>query len=76
VYTVVKDHSRPYTLDHGNAGDTFLELQDRTLGDKARIGGLGKLNGQSLWFIGQQKDTILNAAVWNFGMAKSEGYRK
>ena len=51
--------NRPYTLDYINAicGDTFLELfGDRGFkDDKAMIGGLGKIDGQSFMIIGQQK---------------------
>ena len=51
--------NRPYTLDHINAlcGDTFLELHgDRGFkDDKAMVGGLGKIAGQSFMIIGQQK---------------------
>ena len=55
--------NRPYTLEHiTNLTDgTFLELfGDRNFkDDKAMIGGLGKINGQSFMIIGQQKGLIL-----------------
>lgn len=73
--------SRPYTLDHvrGLCGDTFLELHgDRGFkDDKAMIGGLGKIGGQSFMIIGQQKGYNTKTRQYrNFGMANPEGYRK
>ncbi|KDN55931.1 acetyl-CoA carboxylase carboxyltransferase subunit alpha [Flavobacterium seoulense] len=73
--------SRPYTLDHvrGLCGETFLELHgDRSFkDDKAMIGGLGKIGGQSFMIIGQQKGYNTKTRQYrNFGMANPEGYRK
>jgi len=73
--------SRPYTMDHVRAltGDTFLELfGDRGFkDDKAMIGGLGKIGGQSFMIIGQQKGFNTKTRQFrNFGMANPEGYRK
>lgn len=73
--------NRPYTLDYINAicGDSFLELHgDRNVkDDKAMIGGLGKIDGQSFMFIGQQKGYNTKTRQYrNFGMANPEGYRK
>src|SRR6187399_366897 len=73
--------SRPYTLDHikGICGDTFLELHgDRGFkDDKAMIGGLGKIGGQSFMIVGQQKGFNTKTRQYrNFGMANPEGYRK
>ncbi len=73
--------NRPYTLDHIHAlcGDTFLELHgDRGFkDDKAMIGGLGKIDGQSFMIIGQQKGYNTKTRQYrNFGMANPEGYRK
>jgi acetyl-CoA carboxylase carboxyl transferase subunit alpha len=73
--------SRPYTLDHVRAlcGDTFLELHgDRGFADdKAMIGGLGKIGGQSFMIVGQQKGYNTKTRQYrNFGMANPEGYRK
>ena len=73
--------SRPYTLDHirGLCGDTFLFLYcDRGFkDDKAMIGGLGKIGGQSFMIVGQQKGTNTKTRQYrNFGMANPEGYRK
>src|SRR6056300_1154973 len=73
--------SRPFTLDYIRAlcGDSFLELHgDRNvLDDKAMIGGLGKIAGQSYMIIGQQKGYNTKTRQYrNFGMANPEGYRK
>lgn len=73
--------NRPYTLEHiTNLTDgTFLELfGDRSFkDDKAMIGGLGKINGQSFMIIGQQKGINTKMRqLRNFGMANPEGYRK
>lgn len=72
---------RPYTLDYIRAicGNTWLELHgDRGVrDDKAMIGGLGKVNGQSYMFIGQQKGFNTKTRQYrNFGMSNPEGYRK
>jgi len=73
--------SRPYTMDHVRAltGDTFLELfGDRGFkDDKAMIGGLGKIGGQSFMIVGQQKGFNTKTRQYrNFGMPNPEGYRK
>jgi acetyl-CoA carboxylase carboxyl transferase subunit alpha len=73
--------NRPYTLDYVRAlcDGTFLELHgDRTVGDdKAMIGGLGKIGGQSYMIIGQQKGYNTKTRQYrNFGMANPECYRK
>ncbi len=73
--------NRPYTMDHIRAlcGDTFLELfGDRGFkDDKAMVGGLGKIGGQSFMIVGQQKGYNTKTRQFrNFGMANPEGYRK
>ncbi len=72
--------NRPYALDYiYNMTDDFIELHgDRTVADdKAMIGGLGTLDGQSVMFIGQQKGrNTKQRQMRNFGMANPEGYRK
>ena len=73
--------NRPYTLEYiqNLCGDTFLELfGDRNFkDDKAMIGGLGKIDGQSYMIIGQQKGINTKMRQYrNFGMANPEGYRK
>ncbi|MGB3465210.1 MAG: acetyl-CoA carboxylase carboxyltransferase subunit alpha, partial [Cyclobacteriaceae bacterium] len=45
--------------------------------DKAMVGGLGSIDGQTVMFIGQQKGrNTKQRQVRNFGMANPEGYRK
>ncbi|WP_116789274.1 acetyl-CoA carboxylase carboxyltransferase subunit alpha [Flavobacterium psychrotrophum] len=73
--------SRPYTMDYikALAGDTWLELfGDRSFkDDKAMVGGLAKIDGQSFMIIGQQKGFNTKTRQYrNFGMANPEGYRK
>ena len=71
---------RPYTLDYIYEITTdFIELfGDRTVGDdKAMIGGLGSIDGQTFMMIGQQKGrNTKQRQMRNFGMANPEGYRK
>jgi acetyl-CoA carboxylase carboxyl transferase subunit alpha len=71
---------RPYTLDYIYEITTdFIELfGDRNVGDdKAMIGGLGTVEGQTFMFIGQQKGrNTKQRQMRNFGMANPEGYRK
>lgn len=73
--------SRPYTMDHINAlsKGTFLEMfGDRSFkDDKAMVGGLAKIGGQSFMVVGQQKGFNTKTRQYrNFGMANPEGYRK
>ena len=71
---------RPYTLDYIYEITTdFVEIHgDRTVGDdKAMIGGLGSIDGQTFMMIGQQKGrNTKQRQMRNFGMANPEGYRK
>jgi len=71
---------RPYTLDYiHHLCDDFIELHgDRSFkDDKAMIGGLGSMDGQTFMFIGQQKGrNTKQRQMRNFGMANPEGYRK
>ncbi|MCY4160465.1 MAG: acetyl-CoA carboxylase carboxyltransferase subunit alpha [Flavobacteriaceae bacterium] len=73
--------NRPYTLDYIKAlcGSTFLELHgDRNIADdKAMVGGIGKISGQSFMIIGTQKGYDTQSRQYrNFGMANPQGYRK
>jgi acetyl-CoA carboxylase carboxyl transferase subunit alpha len=78
---VSRHPERPYTLSYIDAitdGD-FIELHgDRTVkDDKAMVGGLGSINGQSVMLIGQQKGINTKMRQYrNFGMPNPEGYRK
>ncbi len=71
---------RPYTLDYIYEITTdFIELHgDRTVADdKAMVGGLGTIDGQTFMLIGQQKGrNTKQRQMRNFGMANPEGYRK
>lgn len=71
---------RPYTFDYiYEITDDFVELHgDRAVkDDKAMVGGLGSIDGQSVMFIGQQKGrNTKQRQVRNFGMANPDGYRK
>jgi len=71
---------RPYTLNYiHRICDEFTELHgDRAFGDdKAMVGGWGKIDGESIMFIGQQKGHNAKTRQYrNFGMANPEGYRK
>lgn len=71
---------RPYTLDYINLiCDEFQELAgDRAFADDAAIvGGLGRIEGQSVMIIGHQKGRDTKSKIKrNFGMPRPEGYRK
>lgn len=71
---------RPYTLDYIHLiADEFIELHgDRYFADdKAMIGGLATIDGQTVMIIGQQKGRDTKSRQYrNFGMANPEGYRK
>lgn len=71
---------RPYTLDYiYEITSDFIELHgDRTVSDdKAMVGGLGTIEGQTFMLIGQQKGrNTKQRQMRNFGMANPEGYRK
>lgn len=73
--------NRPYTLDyiHGLTDGTFIELHgDRNYADdKAMVGGFGKMDGNTVMFIGQQKGKNTKQRQYRrFGMSNPEGYRK
>ncbi len=71
---------RPYTLDYiDRITEDFIELHgDRYhADDKAMVGGLATIDGQSVVIIGQQKGRDTKSRQFrNFGMANPEGYRK
>lgn len=77
---VARHENRPKTSDYINGlfTDFFPLSGDRTFADdKAIIGGLAKLDGQTVMVIGHEKghDTE-SRLIHNFGMPKPEGYRK
>jgi acetyl-CoA carboxylase carboxyl transferase subunit alpha len=71
---------RPYTLDYLEViAPDFQELHgDRMYADDpAIVGGIGRLDGKPVMFIGQQKGRDTKSRVRrNYGMPKPEGYRK
>lgn len=71
---------RPYALDYIHAlAPDFIELfGDRQFkDDKAIVGGLGTMDGNTVMFIGQQKGRDAKSRAFrNFGMPNPEGYRK
>ncbi len=72
--------NRPYTLDYiDHFVEDFVELHgDRYHSDdKAIVGGLGKIDGDTVMIIGHQKGRDTASRTYrNFGMANPEGYRK
>jgi len=78
---VSRHPERPYTLQYIQSltEGTFVEMHgDRNVkDDKAMVGGLGKIDGQTFMFIGQQKGINTKMRQYrNFGMPNPEGYRK
>jgi len=72
--------NRPYTKDYINLiFSDFVELHgDRNVkDDKAIVGGLANLDGESVMIIGHQKGKDTKSRQYhNFGMPNPEGYRK
>ncbi|MEM9052067.1 MAG: acetyl-CoA carboxylase carboxyltransferase subunit alpha, partial [Bacteroidota bacterium] len=78
---VSRHPERPYTLHYieNLTEGNFVELHgDRNVkDDKAMVGGLGKIDGKTVMFIGQQKGVNTKMRQYrNFGMPNPEGYRK
>ncbi|QBQ41395.1 acetyl-CoA carboxylase carboxyltransferase subunit alpha [Sphingobacterium psychroaquaticum] len=71
---------RPQTFDYIEMiCDEFIELHgDRTVrDDKAIVGGIASIGGESVMVIGHQKGKNTKERQYrNFGMANPEGYRK
>ncbi|MFQ5634463.1 MAG: acetyl-CoA carboxylase carboxyltransferase subunit alpha [Gammaproteobacteria bacterium] len=80
VAQIARHPLRPYTLDYIKLiSPDFQELHgDRMYADdQAMVGGLGRLDGKPLMFIGNQKGRNTKSRVLrNYGMSKPEGYRK
>jgi len=80
VCQVARHSQRPYTLDYLNLIFTdFEELHgDRAFADDhAIVGGLARLDGESVMVIGHQKGRDTKEKLFrNFGMPRPEGYRK
>jgi acetyl-CoA carboxylase carboxyl transferase subunit alpha len=80
VARVARHESRPYTQDYLDIiSPDFQELHgDRMYADDpAIVGGIGRLDGRAVMFIGHQKGRDTKERVRrNYGMPKPEGYRK
>jgi len=80
VTRVARHESRPYTQDYLDIiAPDFQELHgDRMYADDpAIVGGIGRVDGQAVMFIGHQKGRDTKERVRrNYGMPKPEGYRK
>ncbi|HEX4051709.1 MAG TPA: acetyl-CoA carboxylase carboxyltransferase subunit alpha [Steroidobacteraceae bacterium] len=80
ITQLARHPQRPYTLDYiGAIFSDFQELHgDRMYADDAAIvGGLARLDGQTVMVIGHQKGRDTKERVRrNYGMPKPEGYRK
>jgi len=77
---IARHRDRPYSLDYARLiFDDLFELNGDRAGfdDGAVIGGLARLNGDSVVMIGQQKGRDLKERQRrNFGSARAEGFRK
>jgi acetyl-CoA carboxylase carboxyl transferase subunit alpha len=80
IAQVARHPMRPYTADYLELlAPDFQELHgDRMFADDpAIIGGIGRLDGRAIMFIGHQKGRDTKERVRrNYGMPKPEGYRK
>ena len=80
IAQVARHPMRPYTADYLEIlAPDFQELHgDRMFADDpAIIGGIGRLEGRPIMFIGHQKGRDTKERVRrNYGMPKPEGYRK
>ena len=80
IAQVARHPMRPYTLDYLEMiAPDFQELHgDRMYADDpAIIGGVGRIDGRAVMFIGHQKGRDTKERVRrNYGMPKPEGYRK
>lgn len=80
IAQVARHPLRPYTSDYLKLiAPDFQELHgDRMFADdSAIIGGIGRLDGRAIMFIGHQKGRDTKERVRrNYGMPKPEGYRK
>ena len=77
---VSRHGERPHTLDYVKNifKDIILLHGDKKYADdSAIVGGLAKIDGTSVFFIGTEKGNTMETRIkHNFGMAKPEGYRK
>lgn len=77
---IARHNDRPTFLDYVKLITTdFIELHGDREGtdDRAIIGGIAKIDGQSVVIIGTQKGkNTKENLVYNFGMPQPQGYRK
>ena len=77
---VSRHGERPHTLDYIKNIFTdiiFLHGDKKYADDNAIVGGLAKINDNSVFFVGTEKGNTMETRIkHNFGMAKPEGYRK
>lgn len=77
---IARHADRPTFLDYVKMITTdFIEMHGDREGtdDRAIIGGIAKIDGQSVMLIGTQKGkTTKENLVYNFGMPQPQGYRK
>jgi len=77
---VARHADRPHTLDYiNNIFENFIPLcgDKKFADDSAIVGGLAKINGNSVMLLGTEKGNSMESRIkHNFGMAKPEGYRK
>jgi acetyl-CoA carboxylase carboxyl transferase subunit alpha len=80
IAQIARHPMRPYTTDYlEQLTPDFQELHgDRMYADDpAIIGGIGRLDGRAIMFVGHQKGRDTKERVRrNYGMPKPEGYRK
>jgi acetyl-CoA carboxylase carboxyl transferase subunit alpha len=80
IVQLARHPQRPHTIDYIRAlCDDFVELRgDRRFGDdRALIGGVARLDGQTVVVLGHQKGSNTKENILhNFGSPKPEGYRK
>ncbi|CAN5338030.1 acetyl-CoA carboxylase carboxyltransferase subunit alpha [soil metagenome] len=80
VAQLARHPHRPHTLDYlARMAPGFQELHgDRMYADDAAVvGGIGRLGGRPVMFIGHQKGRDTKERMLrNYGMPKPEGYRK
>jgi len=80
IAQIARHPMRPYTEDYLRIiSPDFQELRgDRMFADDpAIVGGIGRIDGRSIMFIGHQKGRDTKERVRrNYGMPKPEGYRK
>jgi acetyl-CoA carboxylase carboxyl transferase subunit alpha len=80
IAQIARHPMRPYTADYlALIAPDFQELHgDRMFADdSAIVGGIGRIGGKAVMFIGHQKGRDTKERVRrNYGMPKPEGYRK